>query len=60
VASAFAAAQRLWHRERYVEADQAEDAAFELHEAEFRRLCAVNWIEPVEAVARSRTKQRRG
>jgi hypothetical protein len=62
VASAFVAVQRLWHPERYDEATRAraEDAAYELHEAEFRRLCAVNQIEPEAAVASSRPLRRRG
>jgi hypothetical protein len=59
VASAFALVQQAAKRHRHAEAVKAEDAAYELHDAEYRRLCAVNRIELGEA-ARARPLRRRG
>jgi hypothetical protein len=61
VMSAFALAKKLARRRRPVQAAEAEDAAFELHDAEYRRLCAANRVE-LEAgkAVRSRAKRRRG
>lgn len=60
VASAFALARKLSRRRRPIEAAEAEDVAYRMHDAEYRRLCAANQIEPADAVARSRSKRRRG
>jgi hypothetical protein len=62
VASAFALARKLLRRRRSAEAAAAEDVAFGLHDAEYRRLCAANQVklEAVDVAARLRAKRRRG
>jgi hypothetical protein len=61
VASAFVLAQRIRTTRRSAEAAAVEDVAYELHDAEFRRLCAANGIEPADAAAvRARSRRRRG
>jgi hypothetical protein len=58
VVAAFALARKLWERGRRAEGDKAEDAAYELHDAEYRRLCAANGIGLVPV--RAWQKRRRG
>jgi hypothetical protein len=62
VASAFALARKLSSRGQAAEAAEVEDVAYELHGAEYRRLCAVNHVklEATDAGVRSRAKRRRG
>jgi hypothetical protein len=62
VVSAFALAKKLAKRRRPAEAAEAEDVAFEMHDAEYRRLCAANQVVlgAADVVARSRSKRRRG
>jgi len=62
VVSALALARKLAKQRRRAEAAKAEDAAFELHGAEYRRLCEVNQVklDAAEIIAGRRSKRRRG
>jgi len=56
LAFAIAIASKLRGRGRYAEVEAAEDAAYELHDAEYHRLLAANGVglEPVWARQRRR------